>query len=591
VPALADSSDAALAFGQLRRRWAGASRDERKGLQEQVLALRAAHAGEQVARLADLYLAWIALERGEYEEARLLAEKAAAPHPGSVRLLAQLVEGATLARSGEPDAALDRLLPLVGQLVDPYARELLHEDAVIAAVTARRWKDVLWLLDVWLRDVPEDDQHTVLEVTQGLLGTIPSEPLEAELDRRLSSGEERARALEKLLVKHLTSVALAEQNAPLARRLLDRPGVLPLVGEGAAALLELAARDNAPRIIGRRVGLFLAGHAPGDTARAPTQAEWEAAERGTQITRGALEALGSARSGGPRLLLRQTPTADAARALEGLDAEGVLLLVGGADPDSAELLARFSEHKEIASLLLVPPRTEVGGRWSFLFGPSPLLAAPGLLASLARRGAQRPLLIGVDAPLPGVSAPAEPCRLLPAPGQLARYPTATWKARGIDAVVLLGPPRCAQDVLDELKGSGFTPKVALGIEAVALLQPLPRGSSPLRRPPQVAAAVGLGCFPQREEEPPDDGAPSYWERLSSEAILAAVQALEGLPDASTREAKEVRQRKELVRDALARLPRSRCLGLGPSTRLTPPTWRSIEAGGPQGIVPGRAKRE
>ena len=593
VPALADSSAAALAFGQLRRRWAGASREERKGLQDQVLALRSAHGGEQVARLADLYLAWIALERGEYEEARRLAELAGAPHPGGVRLLAQLVEGATLARSGEPDAALDRLLPLVGQLVDPHARELLHEDAVIAAITAKRWKDVLWLLDVWLRDVPEDDQHTVLEVTRGLLGAIPVPPLEAELDRRLGSGEDRARALEKLLVKHLTSAALAGKDDALARRLLDRPGVLPLVGEEAAALLELAAQNKSPQIIGRRVGLFLAGYAPettGGTAATPTQAEWEAAERGTQIARGALEALGSARSGGAHLLLRQTPTANATQALEGLDTEGVLLIVGGADPESAEQLARFSERKEIASLLLVPPRTEVGGRWSLLFGPSPLLAVPGLLAALARRGAQRPLLLGVDAPPPGVNVPAEPCRLLPAPGQLSRYPTAAWKARGVDALVLLGPPRCAQDVLDELKGSGFSPKVALGIEAAALLQPLPQGASPLRRPPQVTAAVGLGCFPLLEEQPPD-GAPGYWERLSSEAILAAIQALEGLPDASTREAKEVRQRKELVRDALARLPRSRCLDLGPSPRLTPPSWRTIEAGGPQGIVPSRAKRE
>ncbi|MCS6901051.1 MAG: hypothetical protein RMJ98_15740, partial [Myxococcales bacterium] len=371
VPALADSTAAALAFGQLRRRWVGASREERKRLREHVQALRAAYDSEQVARLADLYLAWIALDTGEYDEARRLAALAAAPHPGSVRLLAQLVEGATLVRQGEPEAALERLLPLVGQLVDSHARELLHEDAVIAAVSAKRWKEVLWLLDVWLRDVPEDDQHTVLEVIRGLLGTMPPAPLEEELDRRLGVNEDHSRALKRLLVRHLTSVALKQGSSALARRLLDRPGVLPLVGEAAASLLELAAQENTPRVIGRQVGLFLTGYIPdeGSLGKAPTQEEWEAAERNSQISRGALETLRTARVGGVQMVLRLVPVASAAQALEGLDAEGVSIIVGGADPESAEQLAWFSERKEIASLLLVPPRTDIPGRWHFLFGP------------------------------------------------------------------------------------------------------------------------------------------------------------------------------------------------------------------------------
>ncbi|MCS6901282.1 MAG: hypothetical protein RMJ98_00005, partial [Myxococcales bacterium] len=223
-------------------------------------------------------------------------------------------------------------------------------------------------------------------------------------------------------------------------------------------------------------------------------------------------------------------------------------------------------------------------------GPPPLLAVPDLLTSLARRGAQRPLLVGIRTPPPGVTAPVEPCRLLPAPGQLSRYPVAFWKAQGIDAVVLLGPPRCAQDVLEELRSSGVAPRVALGLEAATLLQPAPRGASLLRRP-LAAVAAGLGCFPERGREAPPEGVPGYWERLASEALLAAVQALDGLPEASTRDAKEVRQRKGSVREALAHLPHSRCLGLKPSPSMNPPAWRLVEVGVPPKLLCPAGQKE
>lgn len=478
-------------------------------------------------------------------------------------MMAALVEGAALSRSGAPEKALALLLPLVGQLIDVHARDLLHEEAVISAITAARWKDALWLLDVWLRDVLEEDQPAVLEIVKALLNEIPPGPLEEELQRRLAVGDEaqtQARALEKMLVRHLASAALARQDSDLARRLLDRPGVLPLLGEGAAALLELAARHDVPQVNGRQIGLYFPDESP------------ELAERGALLSRGALAALQAFRDTPPRLVVRQAPLASAPRALAALDAEGVLVLVGGADPESAEQLARFSEQEQIAALLLVPPASTTPGRWALRFGPLPDQAAPELLAALTRRGAQRPLVVG-----PSATPGATPCLALPPPGQLARYPVRSWKSAGVDALLLLGSPRCAQDVLDELRGAGVSLRIALGPEASALTQPLPRGAAPTRRT-TTALASGLGCFPQVSAgEAPLEGAPGYWQRLALDAAHVAALALAGLPEDRTLDGRKVRQRRESVREALERADPSPCMALRPSPRMTSPPWRVLES--------------
>jgi len=566
VPALASSADAAHAFGELRRRWAVATRADRKGLRDYIGQLRDRYEGEQVARQADLYLAWIALEFGDFEEAQRLAAQAGAPHPGNVRMLGQLIEGASLSRSGEPEEALKRLMPLVGQLIDVYARDLLHEEAVISAITAHRWPDALWLLDVWLRDVPEDEQQTVLDIVRALVKEIPDDPIEQTLRRHLSVSDQQAGALDKALVRQLGATALRAQDSALARRLLDLPRVLPLLGEDAAALLELAARFDVPQVNGRQVGLYLADERP------------ELAERSAQISLGALDALPGDSS--PRLVVRQAPTEAAPRSLAALDAEGVSVLVGGTDPDSAERLARFSESEGIAALLLVPPSSSTAHRWAFLFGPDEQQPAASLLAALARQGAQHVAVVGASPSLspPGSMRllPATPCAAMQAPGQLTRYPVHEWRTRGVDGLLLLGSARCAQDVIGEARAAGLPLRLALGPVASELVQPPPRGSSPTRRALSSGAFVGLGCYPSLQADAPAEGAPGFLRLLARDAVRVAAQALAGLPEDSTMDSAQVKHRRELVREALEAASSSSCLGLRPHRDLGAPPWRLTE---------------
>ncbi len=568
MPALASSTPAAEAFSALRRRWSSASRAERKdpALEAYLLDLRERFSGQEVARQADLYLAWIALERGEYDRSHQLADRAASPHPGAVRLLAQLVDGVTLARSGEPEAALEKLRPLVGQLIDSYARDMLHEEAVIAAVTAHRWDDALWLLDVWLRDVPEDDRATVLDVVRAQVTLLPADALEKALLQRLGSAEhmQRAEALDRVLARRLAQLALETQDSGLARRLLERPGVLPLLGDQASPLLELASHFDVPQVNGRLIGLHWVDQTPSE------------AERGAQVSLGVLESLGLLTgpppgTDRPGVVVRQGSAAAMPQALAALDTEGVSVIIGGLDAASAKELARFAVAEQIATVLLTPPDEEPASPWVFQFGPDPREPSGALREALEQQGARRVAIVG--AARDGADGLERACVGLPPTDQLTRYPVDDWKRRGVDGLVLLGSPRCSREALDEARGVGLTPRVALGPESAELLRPLPTGSPPTRRAVVASAHASLGCYPGLSAggEPRSDA--GYWRQLARDVALSTALALSALPADLTLDAAEVRRRREQVRATLAQVPPSVCLGLRPLGRRAPSPWR------------------
>lgn len=589
-PALALSPAAADSFSQLRRRWAGASREERRDarMEAYIRQLRSLYGDEPVARQADLYLAWIAMENGDYERAVELARQAGRPHPGNVQDLAQLIEGATLARSGEPEAALEKLLPLVGRLLDIHARDLLHEEAVIAAVTAQRWQEALRLLDIWMRDVPEDERAAVLSITRALLTQIPSVSLEQELARRMGGAPgPRSELLDKALVRRLGAVAIERRDSALARRLLGRsetrieanPEIIALLGEAAAEVLELAARTDTPRVTGRRVGLLLPS-SPG-----------EPLSRGAQVSLGVLEELGGL--GGPGgaasvVARSEGQTAQETRqALAALDVEGVAVLLGGLDPEGAERLADFAEAQRIAALLLVPPSSQATRRWAFVVGPDDQDAAPLALAALSRRGARTIAVVGgsraLVAPENARVLLSVDCTSLPSPSNVHRYPTAEWKAQRVDGLLLLGSARCAEDVIAEAREARLLPHLALGIHAADLVFPLPSGASPTRRSLADALVVGLGCFPElpRPSRSPAAARPpaSFARLLARETAKLASFALADLPVDQTLDASEVAKRRERVRALLASAGPSACLGLRPAPSAAASAWRLLEQKG------------
>ena len=484
-PTLATSAPASEAFAAIRAKWTRGTREERVALEDNIRTLRSRHAREPVARLADLYLAWIQLERGDSRGAEIAAMQTADPSPGNTRDLSVLVRGASLGRQRKHDEALELLLPLVGRLLDAYARELLHEEAVAAGLSAHRWGETLHVLDAWHKEPDQEGAPPDARI-DAALSAVPGTAVEAALDVYRDQGR-LDDPFARRLATRLANLAVQRGDATLAQRLVQRlaqkTSDLRALGKVSESVLELAAVRSRTHVAGRTLGVVLS-------------AEDEPARRRAASIAFGLERSGIG-SGGERLALTLLLTAPTeTRGLRdpsesGLDdaslrdlvRRGTVGLVGGDTPSSASKLARFAEDNEIAALLLAHPSPAVpDARWSFVSAPDDD-GAPLLVAALRGAGASRVGVVGseggdVAAPCPDLSTHVH-----------GEYPFAAWRQAGVDAVVLGGGESCALQALRALSAlgkTGFRPRLALTLDAASLAEPDGRGG---RVPPSTLVAT------------------------------------------------------------------------------------------------------
>ncbi|HSN96750.1 MAG TPA: hypothetical protein VLS89_00585, partial [Candidatus Nanopelagicales bacterium] len=198
-PLLSASNAAQVELRRLLQRFAAASPDERTALEPDLIAFRARHPRDPLVRVADAHLAWIALEEGRLRHAESLAAQLMAGPPGATRDLAQVVRGATLRRSGRPADAFAALRPLVGKLIDSYARSLLNQEVVTAATESGAFRAAIELADVWLRDVPDDERPAARARITELLQRIPRAELARALRERQAAQPEDIPPSELLL--------------------------------------------------------------------------------------------------------------------------------------------------------------------------------------------------------------------------------------------------------------------------------------------------------------------------------------------------------------------------------------------------------
>lgn len=572
VPALARTPAAARAFADLRRRWPIASRDERIAYEEHVTALRRLFDAEPAARAADAYLAWILLEKGDLVGARARAAAAESAGPGAMSDLGMLLDGAALSRAGRPGEALARLLPLLGKLIDPYARALLHEESVRAAVATQQWRKVVELLDAWLLDAAEEDQDAVREVATRLLAEVPAPTLLAALFAMKEDDEtgasRHAEALEKAIARRLADVALARGDGALARKLLAG-GQVSALGAKGAEVIELARITEAvPQVAGRKLGLLV----PGATESLRS--------KGSEATLGVLAALGLV-SGGvtteDRLAVRDDggSLSSARKAFAALAEAGAAVVVGGLDPEEARVLAELAEESRLPTLLLTPPsKTPDDARWSFVVAPSADASSAAVAQALASTGGKTIAVVGASGALVVEGAarvlPTVDCAAFAVRPGTPRYPIAAWRAQGVDAIVLAGDARCTADVLGELGAARLSPRIGLAAEAASLVLPAPSGAAPGPRLLAPSLVAALGCFPLEADGTPSKGlarlgdergaAVSWWTVAARDAATMAAKAMEHLPETTAREEGEVARRREDVRQALALGGVSACLG-------------------------------
>ncbi len=533
-PALAQSAAAQRQFRSLERRWLALPPERRGPLEADLRAFVAQHAGDRRARGARVLLAWLRAQQGDVAGARELARQTASGPNGVARDAAVIVEAAVLVRQGRAEAALARLRPLVGKVVDAEDRRLFGEQIVLAALAASRWDEAVTHMIAWLAHADEHDRELVTAAVEAQLLRVPRDALERSLvsldaaSKRTARDESsigRAREwMRKASWRMLATDALDRGDPSLASRLLESGPPRIHSSDLGRRLARLSTGGGVqPSIAGRTVGLLL------------TLSTDAARRRSAEVAAGMSRALGlpasAARADAVKLVIRDD-SSGLERGLAELAGEGASILVAGMDDATR---ARAAAHAEAVAIPVVivgdPSGLEPDREFAFAVGESRAAADDTLRQALAQRGFD-------DVPVLGAADAA--CLAGPAAAARSRFPFVEWKRRRVDAVLVTADAECASDVLREAQASGYSAMFALGLDAASLVAS-PRVSLPL-------VAVGAGAFPFRRRAPaPDEltrwaeryGAPTWSETLGHDVARLAAAALADFPLTRVSDAKEV----------------------------------------------------
>jgi hypothetical protein len=552
VAALAQSRGAQEAFRPLRLRFVGAERSQRAKLEPNLTWFVTNFPKDGETPLAKVYLALIAVDKGQIDRARDLAREAQGQPSGTTRDLADLVEGAILLSQKSATQAFERSLPLVGKLIDPYARVLLDEQIVMAGIAARRWYEAVAYMDLWLRDAPEEDAASVRAAVRRALESIPGEALELMLQtmRTAGAGTGYGNEIRKAVVARLAGVAIEQQDTALARRLVESSSGNQSLGEAAEGLEELASSGGAPAVDGRSIGLLV------------STGKSKLGERAADVLTGVVDALRlSGEAGAPdhvRLTTRdERETQRTLLALDALASQGASVLIVGLDAAQAQIAAAFGERHRIPVILLTPPSETKVQPPVFVLGDSTERAATLLVEAVVNQGAKSVAPIGGSVPTSmsgrATFVESSSCDAPESQAGESRFPIAAWRAARVDHILLLGDASCASEAIDDVVAARLpATRAAIGLEAAVVVGEPGKmtslvntsGNFPLRHGDTSSPLFG---FKKRQGR-----APSWFAALGHDAAVLARAALRSLPLDRADAKDEVDKRHDAVRDAILR---------------------------------------
>jgi hypothetical protein len=532
--ALSPKVDADVEMRRLLASWARGSAAERQAMEPALATFRQHHEKDPLARLAEVLLAWIALDKGILDVAEVRARTIRkAVGPGTVGDVAQTVEGAAMRRQGRPGEALELLSPLVSKLIDPWSRALFNQEIVDAAVEAGRWDRALELMRVWLREAASDERATARAHVERSLDKVPPFALLKALDRsvELALSAEDELDLRKLLTARLAVVARATKDAALAQHLLTIAG--GMLGDQGDAIASLAAGASKARVEARTVGLLVSLR--NDKTR----------RRGADIAEGVAFGLGL--PGSAARLVSRDDHGSAERleeALAALSAEGASIVIAGSDEQEATTAAVFAETHRIPVILLRAPAASAlsasAARYTFVMGIDPAAMENTLVGALTSRGAS-PIAVLADEPI-RARAPRPEIAAVRGCSQAG----ASWKALGVGGVLLAAQPECAREAI--AAAAPLKLKFAAGFEGSDGVV-LPAGS--------VTATAGI--FPVEGQSlsalkgwlKDHPSPPSFWTALGRDAAVLAWAGVQALPAQGTEDPAEVEARRAWAAQALA----------------------------------------
>lgn len=551
--AIATSPESEAKFDGVRARWVDSTPKIRAGMRDELeKIMRELEAkGDGLEPIARAYLAVAWLEAGVPAAAEAVARPLVEGPPGVPNDLGVLVKGAAARRQGRSAEAIELLRPLVGKLIDVFARPILYEEITEAFIDQQRWDDAIVYAEGWLRSSSSGapvEQKAVKQAVARVLSRIPQAVALRVLEAEGQLPPEARHSPDLIVI--------------LAAR-VDEGSTAVTVDAGGDVSLPVAAFDAevvplptvmptlAPiRFDPRTIALLVPASVPSLAATSSSIARAAAAVAAPSVgdvmhgDAGADSAMVS--PSGHRLAVFDTLGTQLGlqKALDAAERDGAGVVVGGVTDAEANLLAALAQSHHLATVLLRRPTSPpaiVGGEkqaWISV-GPSIDEEQKAVLAiaqtmsgesAIVEAASERPFVESTD-------LLRARCDTKPKTAGAAAFPVDAWRARKIANVVVLGDARCARRIAEEigaLKPATWKPTMLLApdaLEAAHFVLPVPR------------TILGAGLLPAGESAPPllralwiDQGGPVGWEGgLAHDAVLLATWALPGdlLPTSET----------------------------------------------------------
>jgi hypothetical protein len=525
------SQEAEIGFRPLMRAWSLGTDKQRQDLGPSLEGFIAKHPDDPLVRLALVLRAFNALDAGELDRARDLAQgehRSASLSPlfgpaGTPRDLANLVIGAVERREGRHREASRRLEPLVNKLLDSFATARLNEELVLAALGAKRWAAAIRFMDVWQSQAAPGQERDVEDRVKELLAQVPKGELLADLRRR-STASESGIDMAKLVAQQLAMYAVWDRDSTLARLLVDEYG--PLLGRYGEAAARLAVDTTRGRVLPNTVGVLLALDRAG------------LRRRSTDVVAGMSLGMGLPGSTA-RLVTRDAgPDPDQVRrALAELAGEGAAVVIAGLDARHSAEAAGYARDNSLPIVLVTPDPAATWQTSPFVFelGQDPATTTGLLVTTLRGVGHDRIAAIGE----PGS---AEPLADLAGSFDCQPLPSAT-ALGGLGGLVVRDGAHCGDDLWSIARSARVS--LAIGL-----------GPADLGELPATVSVLATGIFPVRRNDARLSGwfatrpaPPSWWAALGHDAAVLALEAVRDLQTTDTN-VEEVRARRLEATSAL-----------------------------------------
>jgi hypothetical protein len=552
---LGQSVAAQLAYRPLEQAWREGSGGEREALEPKLTKFVQSFPTDPEARQVQVWLGWLALSKNRLDVAQSFADKASVDKVGSTFEAAQVLRAAILTRRGQPEQSLALLEPLSGKIIDARERDTWAREIIRADLRLKHDDDALkWAL-VWRLESSEDRRastdreiNLVLDqVSRPALDRLWSQLVSAERIATTSPTRKQGRIwMREAVTQRLARFAIDSRDSTLARRLLN-DAWLPLQNNtNLRRLARVAARGEADvQNLTRAVGVIV------------ELDDAEQRRRSSDLLTGMLQTLGELEApNSVRLHTHEAPRGDQqayAKATEDLYNEGVALVVGGFEPDSARTLAAQARAKMlpvIALARLAEPLDSV-----FFFDTSDHAITERWLQTTSSPIAAARVVTDQD---PVCAADAD-------------APCALWHKARVERVLLACGELCAQHLGQSAADAAWTPAVWLGPKAGE--------AADFWRDEQVKGVVTFSRFVTPHAGDLDRWRqrfarlPSYYEVLGHDVAALAMAALREFPNSV---APDPASREKALRSVAARLAGARAAlwsgestGFGPDRSLVP----------------------